>query len=142
MLLNRRGLLVLAAFVAALLFGMSNVRAKDNGQWKYASPDIADYFAKLMQPDSPVSCCGSADLYWADKTDDCRPHEQNCALVAIITDTRDDAPLMRAHIPAGTRIIIPPNKVRRPPSNNPTQHTIVFVGPTGIVYCFEPLPLM
>ena len=116
--------------------------AHDKGQ--YDSPDIAYWMNGLRQPNSEASCCGEADAYEADRQEECGPRDGNdCALVAIITDERDDARLRRAHIPVGTRVVIPPRKIRRPPSVNPTGHTIVFVHPSSlIVFCYEPLPLM
>ncbi len=125
--------------IIAILLLTFPASARDLGQWQYSSPDLHEYFRDLVEPDSPIPCCGEADVYWADKTDGCRPNERNCALVAIITDTRDDAPLQRAHIPVGTRIVIPPNKVRHPPSANPTDHNLVFVSPSLLVHCWEPL---
>jgi len=124
------------AVFAALIFPAF---ARDLGQWQYAAPDIREYFASLMQPDNPrVSCCGEADAYWADQTDT----GPNGELIAIITDTRDDGPLKRAHVAVGTRIVIPPSKIRRHPIPNPTGHTLVFLGAYGNVYCYEPLPGM
>jgi len=103
---------------------------------------VAQYFATLMQPDNPaVSCCGAGDVYWADET------ETDAAgnLVAVITDTRPDGPLQRAHVPVGTRVIIPPSKIRKHPIPNPTGHSIVFLGafnepPT--LWCYETQPLI
>ncbi len=138
----RIAFIILALVIIVLIdFLIAKATARDLGQWKYASPDVAHYFATLMQPDQAVSCCGAADVYWADKTDECRPSELDCALVAIITDTRPDAPLFRRHIPVGTRIIIPPSKIRHPPSENPTEHNLVFVSSYAdpyMIYCWEP----
>jgi hypothetical protein len=123
-------------------------------QTKYASPDLSEYYASLMQPDNrTVGCCGWADAYYADQTDSCGPQDgPNCALVAIITDTRpnkltlpDGRVLERPPIALGTRIPIPPSKIRRPAIHNPTDHNIVFVAKPGgyiNVYCWEPTPLI
>lgn len=49
----------------------------------------------------------AADAYYADlfETDGDR-------YVAIITDTRDDAPLERHHVELGTRILVPNTKLK------------------------------
>src|SRR5512138_2312502 len=88
--------------------------ARDLGQWKYLPPDLSAYFASLKQPDTGASCCGEADAYYADETET----GPNGELVAIITDTRPDAPLRRLHIEPGTRFIVPPNKIRKIPIPN------------------------
>jgi hypothetical protein len=125
------------AILAFLALALSS-RARDLGQWQYQDPSISEYFQSLMQPDSPAaSCCGSGDSYWADLTDS----GPNGETIAIITDSRPDAPLKRLHIEAGTRIVVPPNKIRRPARFNPTGHTLLFVGQAGTVYCYEPQPL-
>jgi len=112
----------------------------------YGHPDLDGWYASLIQPDNGASCCGKADAYYADKTDDCVATDAlPCALVAIITDERDDGPLQRRHIEPGTRVSIPPNKIRKPPSQNPTGHTIIFVSQgaiSNLVYCYEPQPLI
>lgn len=127
-------LIVVLAFSALV----SIVRARDLGQWKYAAPDMTAYFATLMQPDNrQVSCCGEADAYWADRIDT----DEAGNLIAIITDTRDDGPLQRPHVPVGTRIIVPPSKIRKKPIPNPTGHTLIFLSAALSVYCYEPLPL-
>lgn len=133
--MNRRGLVVFAVFIIALL-SICRAIARDIGQWKYASPDMAAYFQTLMQPDIAVSCCGEADMYYADKTE----AGPNGELIAVITDTRDDGPLMRPHIEPGTRVVVPPNKIRKIPIPNPTEHTLIFISASGTVYCYEPLP--
>ena len=99
-----------------LVLAQSQLYARDNGQWKYEEPDISEWYRSLMQPDAPLSsCCGEADAYWADMS------EMNAQgeLVAIITDTRPDEPRQRPHIEPGTKIIVPANKIRKPPIPNP-----------------------
>lgn len=118
------------------------------------APDLGDYYRSLMQPDNPVaSCCGAADAYYADRVDTCGAKDYladaECALVAIITDTRPDAitvhdetgapkTLYRAPIEPGTRIAIPRHKLRLHPIANPTDHAIVFLSAARHVYCWEP----
>jgi hypothetical protein len=120
----------------------------------YQAPDEEVYYATLKQPDSPaMNCCGWGDAYYADKVAECPPEEANCALVAIITDTRPDTreyvrddgskiTITRPHAEVGTRIIVPRHKVRKHPVENPTEHNIIFVAFTewgSGVYCWEPV---
>ena len=117
--------------------------ARDNGQWKDADPATTQFYQNLMQPDHDSSCCGPADAYWADETD----YDAAGNLVAIITDTRDDAALGRVHIDVGTRIVIPKSKIRKVATPNPTGHNVVFIGlvedyNSYYVYCWEPRPLI
>ncbi len=120
-------------FVSALLLALlpSIVLARDSGQWDDAAPAIAAWYASLMQPDNPsISCCGEADAYWADGIE-----VQGDKVYAIITDDRPDEPLRRPHIPVGTKIEIPPHKLKHD-RGNPTGHAIVFLSATRQVYCF------
>jgi hypothetical protein len=138
------------AILIVALFGWTLAQA----QTRYAAPDLSEYYASLKQPDNPsVSCCGWADAYFAEQTDSCGPQDEvDCALVAIITDTRpntlvlpDGRKIERPPIPVGTRISIPPNKLRRPAIFNPTDRNIVFVAKPGgytRVYCWEPAALI
>jgi hypothetical protein len=82
--------------------------------------------------------------------DECGPKDGvDCALVAIITDTDPDVlvlpngvKLTRTHIPVGTRIAIPKNKIRKPAIPNPTERNVVFVrrgSGSDEVYCWEPV---
>jgi hypothetical protein len=115
-------------------------------QERVGIPDISLYYESLRQPDNPAaSCCGEGDAYYADRVEPCSVVDgSDCALVAIITDERPDTIVLphrtitRAHIPAGTRIPIPRQKLRRMPIPNPTDHTVVFVGSGMYVLCFEP----
>jgi hypothetical protein len=84
-----------------------------------------------------MSCCGSADAYYADNTDS----GPNGETIAIITDIRADAPLGRQHITPGTKFVVPPNKIRKPPTYNPMGHALIFIGGAGTVFCYEPMPL-
>jgi hypothetical protein len=78
-----------------------------------------------MQPDTwpPVSCCGEADAHWADKFE-IAPNGQT---IAIVTDDRDDGPLMRVHEEIGKNYVIPPNKITKK-DGNPTGHVVLFLG--------------
>lgn len=122
-------------------------------QHKYASPDLSEYYASLMQPDNPKSsCCGDADRYFADKTEACTADDlirvPSCAIVAVITDEGPDVftlangkTINRPHIPVGTRIPVPQNKIRKHPQPNPTDRNIIFTGTSLYPYCWEPAAL-
>lgn len=106
-------------------------QARDNGQWENSDPATREWFRTLMMPDNPgASCCGEADAYWADEI-----HVKDGKTYATITDDRDDAPLMRPHVPVGTVIEIPDTKLKWDRSN-PTGHTVVFLSRAGYVFCF------
>lgn len=119
--------------IALVLLAVAPSFAKDLGQWP--DSDLARWFASLRQPDNPtVSCCGEADAYWADSYE----VGPNGEYVAIITDTRDDKPLQRRHVDPGTRIVIPPRKLKFD-QGNPTGHGIVFLGSSNdAIYCYLP----
>ena len=105
--------------------------ARDIGQWEATDPITRSWYKSLMQPDAPLmSCCGEADAYWADKVE-----VIDGKVFATITDTRDDKPLGRQHVPPGTRIEVPPNKMKWD-RGNPTGHVVIFLGPGLSVYCF------
>lgn len=123
---------------------------------EYATPDVADWFGTLRQPDSPTAlCCGEGDAYYSDRVDVCRPLDPaDCALIAIITDTRSDAislvipdgstkEIVRPHVAPGTRVAVPRSKLRKFPVSNPTEHTVIFLGVVdgvvALVHCYEPL---
>jgi hypothetical protein len=138
------------ACVLGLLISVQLASARNVGQWANVDPAQAEFYEKLKQPDQPsISCCGSGDAYFADKVD----IDEVGNLVAIITDTRPDGPLMRVHVPVGTRIVIPKRKLRKHPIPNPTGHTVVFLASSAMyddtgteppgspiysVYCYEP----
>jgi hypothetical protein len=94
-------------------------------------------------PDHPnQSCCGEGDAYYADNVE----VDAKGTVWAIITDTRADYPLGRAHIAVGTRIIVPDHKNKDTRADpNPTGHTVIFVrwyaeqeGGNWGVLCFLP----
>lgn len=135
-----------------LVVGAWAAHARDIGQWAqvreaesaehgYAAPDLGEYYRSLTQPDAPFSsCCGESDAYYADQVEECRPSDgDDCVLVAVITDDRDDAIRGRPHREIGTRIPVPRNKIRKRPVPNPTEHNIIFVGSGGRVLCWEPV---
>jgi hypothetical protein len=161
MKLRAAGILILAAWLILwALVGLAILppaHPRDLGQWaqlnEYQSPDVSQWYANLRQPDYPTtSCCGEADAYFADDVDECTAMEQarlaalnaapgqayECAFAAIITDTRDDAERKRRHVEPGTRVLVAKSKIRRVPSENPTEHNVVFLGENDWVYCWEP----
>jgi hypothetical protein len=127
--------LIPATLLLALMFALgmcAGAGARDLGQWENADPAVSKWFRDLKQPDNPyLSCCGESDAYWADSFET----GPNGELIAIITDTRDDEPLKRQHIPPGTRFVVPPNKVKFD-GGNPTGHFVIFIGPGDQIYCY------
>tara|TARA_R110000868_G_scaffold409826_1_gene696161 strand:+ start:4020 stop:4469 length:450 start_codon:yes stop_codon:yes gene_type:complete len=106
--------------------------ARDLGQWKDADQHIGQWYRSLMQPDNPnLSCCGKADAYWADKVET----GPNGEMIAVITDDRPDEPLGRRHVPPGTRIVVPKNKIKFD-QGNPTGHIVIFLTPANEVWCY------
>jgi hypothetical protein len=114
-----------AAAVAAGPLSGSDANARDLGQWKNNDPQVSQWFRALAQPDTypPISCCGEADAYWADKVE-IGSHGET---IAVVTDDRDDQPLMRMHENIGSRYVVPPNKITRK-DGNPTGHVLIFLG--------------
>jgi hypothetical protein len=105
--------------------------ARDLGQWEQQDPAVSYWFRSLMQPDNPnMSCCGFADAYYADSVE-----VKDGKVIATITDDRDDGPLMRPHVPIGTKIVVPQNKLKFD-RGNPTGHAVIFLNHALDVYCF------
>lgn len=107
-------------------------KARDLGQWKDTDAYIGEWYRALKQPDNKfMSCCGEADAYWADKVET----GPNGEIVAVITDDRADEPLRRRHVPVGTRIVVPPHKIKFD-QGNPTGHIVIFLSTSGEVWCY------
>lgn len=120
-----------AVAIGALLVILSPAFSRDLGQWEASDPTIRLWFETLRQPDNPtISCCGEADAYWADGVE-----VKDGKTFAIITDDRPDEPLKRPHVPLGTRVEVPPYKLKWD-RGNPTGHTVIFLGPSLHVYCY------
>jgi hypothetical protein len=120
-------------FLTILILGRANpgVLARDLGQWSSADPAISHWYKSLMMPDNPtISCCGDADAYYADVFE-----TEGDQYVAVITDTREDAPLGRHHVEAGTRVIVPNRKLKTD-SGNPTGHGVIFLSSSDTVFCY------
>ena len=134
-----------AVIVCAILVYATVGWAKEWGQeaGKYAWAMEADWYRSLKMPDHPeVPCCGAGDAYYADDSE-MGPHGE---LYAIITDTRpnifkldDGTEATRPPVAVGTKALIPPEKIRKHPIPNPTDHTVVFMGNETNVYCYEPV---
>jgi len=105
--------------------------ARDTGQWEATREEVRAWYESLMQPDHPwVSCCGEADAYYADSFT-----VEHGKTVAVITDTREDAPLRRPHIKPGTRVIVPDHKLKFD-AGNPTGHGVIFITTALEVLCY------
>jgi hypothetical protein len=119
----------LAVVVACFLAPLGH--ARDNGQWEATDATVRAWYRELMQPDNPMlSCCGEADAYYADSFE---MHDGK--YVAIITDTRNDSPLGRPHVPAGTKVVVPNHKLKFD-RGNPTGHGVIFVNTALDVFCY------
>jgi len=115
--------------------------ARDDGHWaERVGPQIAEWMASLLQPDTVkngggYSCCGEADAYWADDVHVATGHNGEKFTIARITDTRDDASLAgRPHEKLGTEYVIPPNKIvgfEQRLRGNPTGHAVIFLAAPG-----------
>ena len=132
--IERRFVWMAILSVVVLLVFIGVAFARDLGQWENSDPAIREWFQTLMRPDYPaMPCCGEADGYYADEI-----HVRGGKTFATITDDRPDAPLGRSHVPVGTEIEIPDDKLKWDRSN-PTGHAIVFLGGGAYaryVFCF------
>ena len=138
---------VLLWALVMVLVSVLMATARDQGQWGEQDPQVRQWFQSLMQPDIPyISCCGEADAYYADSYT-VGPHGET---IAIITDERPDTwtdgnghNASRPHIPVGTRVVIPDQKIKFD-KGNPSGHGLVFIGASYIstdgsvqsVYCY------
>lgn len=150
---NGGWIVVLGVMIILLWVAVAGAHAKTIGKPIYGAPDDLDYYETLKMPDSNTSCCGVADVYWADKTE----QAPDGSIVAIITDARPDdrtlpdgREIHRPHVPVGTRVPVPATKLRKHPIPNPTGHTVIWLGTPSedpdaqyhIVYCYEPQALL
>lgn len=130
-----RNFLISALLASTIIGGAAS--ARDLGQWSKVDPKISAWFKRQMQPDFPQrSCCGDSDAYEADLFE-----VKDGKFYAVITDTRDDRPLLRVHINAGTRVEIPPEKLSQPNDDpNISGHGLVWIVVTewgSGVYCYR-----
>jgi hypothetical protein len=128
------------AFVLGILV-MFPANSRNLGQWADNDPAISKWYRDLKRPDVPSSsCCAETDAYWCDDI-----HVKDDKTFCTITDDRPDQPRGRVHIPVGTVIEIPPEKLKWD-RGNPTGHSIVFLangfnwygknGAQPAVWCF------
>ena len=115
--------LVAVALFLATAFNVDAI-AKPGGDWSATPQEVREWIARQKQPDNPAfSCCGEADAYFADTFE-----VADGKVFAIITDDRDDFPLGRPHVPVGTRIEVPPNKMVDSRNDvNPSGHGVIFL---------------
>lgn len=121
----------LAISILLLALGWSYVYPRDLGQWGNADPKIHEWYQTLTRPDAPTAiCCTEADAYYADEV-----HIRAGKTFATITDTRPDEPLGRPHVPDGTVIEVPTEKLKWD-RGNPTGHNVLFISKAGYAWCF------
>lgn len=133
---------VYAALIFATVMALTPVLARDpNGLYDPGS-ETSRWYRSLMQPDqydengkNVYSCCGDADAYYCDGLHTRSDGKSVCT----ITDERPDAPHDRRHIPPGTEIVIPPEKLMNAEQihhMNPTGHGVVFLRWDNWVFCY------
>ncbi len=124
------GAFVLFVFAFEIVL-MRGAYARDLGQWENSEPSVRKWYQELMRPDAPESsCCGEADAYWADDV-----HFRGGKTFVTITDDRPDEPRGRPHIPIGTEIEVPAEKLKWDRSN-PTGHGVLFLSRANFVFCY------
>ncbi|HEY6018807.1 MAG TPA: hypothetical protein VIY48_02640, partial [Candidatus Paceibacterota bacterium] len=122
---------VVVGALVVCLFTVVLASARDLGQWENTDPVVRAWYATVKRSSDGFPCCGEADAYWCDSIT-VEGDKTFCA----ITDDRDDGPLMRPHIPIGTKFEITPDKYAYR-HGNPTGHSILFVGiKYNTIYCF------
>jgi hypothetical protein len=93
-----------------------------------AHHELDQWYASVKQPDTGISCCGPSDAYFCDEA------ARGSQVVCKINDDRDNAELKRIPVANGTIIDIPPHKINKDP--NPTGRAVVWLSPSGFVWCF------
>lgn len=135
-MIKRAGLFLAIAVGLNGCSGFSMARdlgAPGASQWDASPADEREWYQKARQPDTDSSCCGEADAYHADSFE-----VEGSEYIAIITDER--VLRYRPHVPVGTRIKVPNNKLPNPnvQTPNPTGHGIIFLNTQRVVYCYFP----
>ena len=115
--------LVAISVFLATAFNVAAI-AKPGGDWSKTPQEVREWIARQKQPDNPAfSCCGEADADFADAYE-----VVDGKVFATITDNRDDFPLGRPHMPVGTRIEVPPNKMVDSRNDaNPSGDGVIFL---------------
>ena len=93
-----------------------------------AHHELDQWYASVKQPDTGISCCGPSDAYFCDEA------ARGSQVVCKINDDRDNAELKRLPVANGTINDIPPHKINKDP--NPTGRAVVWLSPSGFVWCF------
>lgn len=95
-------------------------------------PEFQEWYESLKMPDNPlVPCCGIGDAYFADVV-----RVRDGKTYAVITDDRPDRPLnMRHHVPVGTEIEVPKEKLKWD-AGNPTGHVVIFLNVNNVALCY------
>ena len=93
-----------------------------------AHAELDHWYASVKQPDTGISCCGPSDAYFCDEG------ARGQQVICIINDDRDNAELNRLPVNNGTIIEIPQHKINKDP--NPTGRAVVWLSPSGFVWCF------
>lgn len=119
--------MVAGAFVALIAMHSCTYAGERWREAQHLECDRAcEWVRTLMQPDFPmVSCCGEADRYEADDWT-----VENGKIIAIITDGH-------GAVPDGTRVVVPPGKLKWD-AGNPTGHGQIFMNGPANVYCYVP----
>ncbi len=119
-------------YLIALLMLTGVAAAHENKpHWASLDPATKKWLHELKRPDAPdSSCCGEADHYWCDDY-----FAKDGKAYCRITDDREDKQFGRPHVPPGTIIEIPPEKLKYD-RGNPTGHNIVFLSRDRYVFCF------
>jgi hypothetical protein len=118
-----RWIMIGAVVFVALMFAVVAAFAHDPEHH-----ELDHWYASVKQPDTGISCCGPSDAYFCDEA------ARGSQVVCKINDDRDNAELKRLPVANGTMIDIPPHKINKDP--NPTGRAVVWLSPSGFVWCF------
>ncbi len=83
------------------------------------------WYNSIKQPDGTSSCCGVADAYFCNNVT-----VQNNRMFCTVTDKRDDKSRGRPHVPFGTVVHVPAEKLVRDGEarkGNPTGQGVVWM---------------
>jgi hypothetical protein len=103
-------------------------------------PENMEWYQSIKMPDDPErSCCGIGDAYFCNDM-----QVVDGKTFCTITDDRNDEVRGRVHIPVGTKILIPPEKLIRgaeAKKGNPTNNGVIWAKPSAwsdgyTVFCY------